>query len=534
MSSLFVAPKEMKKILDKCSVQLSKRNYVSIQTPITCPGGERVLYQISAFYVDKYNPRQGIIWMFQDYTPEAKNIELEKYYQTVFRALRLVHDFNDNDDEYDLLRQILNEIIGIYGLKTAFLLTCHDSHLKVHFAIGDDHNFPDIKRDIDLHDKKLKDIAVVQAFLSKKAVGIGDIRSIPYYKESFHRKNKNSVLSTYAFPIIIEGKPEGVISFYGHKVDFFSGSLIFRWQQLLSEIFENIGIIRMRRRSQLAIHQYEERLRLQIHELEDNKKVMQTQAKRLREARAIAENVNKAQSEFIANMSHELRTPLNAILGFSEAMTTETFGPLPQQYKEYISYVYSSGQYLLSLINDILDLSSLEGGHTRLKDEEISLDPLMKNVLSIAQHYPGGESRQITCRIKPQNLTIRLDERSLQQILLNILSNAIKFTEEDGKIDVDVRLTAQKEIQFTISDNGIGIPADKIKNLFQPFGQVENVMTRKHKGTGLGLVLVKRLTELQDGTVQLKSKLGSGTKMILTFPADRVVATSKEEKGSKK
>ena len=527
LSSLFVAPEEIKNITDKCSVLLSKKKTCQIQTQLTRKDGERVLYQVSVFPLDKEHKNQGIIWLFQDFSAEAWNIELEKYYQTVFRALTLLHSFNDHDDEYELLRQILNEIIGIYGLKTAFFLTYHDHHLKVKFIVGDDQDFPDIRYDIDLNDKKIKNIAVVQAFTTKKAIGFSDIHDIPYYRESFRRRGKKTVLSTYAFPIIIEGHVEGVVSMYGHKVGFFSDSLIFRLQQLLSEICENIGMIRLRRRSQLAIHQYEERLRLQIHELEDNKKIMQDQAVILKEARAAAENANKSKSEFIANMSHELRTPLNAILGFSEAMTTEAFGPLPPKYLEYIQYVHSSGQYLLSLINDILDLSSLEGGHTKLKDTDIEVDSFIETVMEIVKHYPGGDKRKIQYKIRPARLAIRIDERSLKQIMLNILSNAIKFTEDGGKIDVDIGLNANKEIKISVTDDGIGIPQDKIQTLFHPFTQIENVMTRKHKGTGLGLSLVKRLCEIQGGQVHMESQPDHGTCVTVTFPKSRIVSRRK-------
>ena len=530
ISSLFAVPNEMDSIIDKSHEVLEKRKSWSTQVQLTRQDGEKALYQVTAFSLKEQHPENGIVWLFQDFSAEAWNIELEKYYQTVFRALTLLHEFKDNDDEYTLFHQILNEIIGIYGLKTAFFLTYHDRHLKVDFAVGDDQDFPDIKRDINLEDKRLQDIAVIQAFVKKRAIGFQDIHSIPYYRESFRRRGKKTVLSTYAFPIIIEGKVEGVISLYGHKVGFFSDNLIFRLQQLLSEICENIGIIRLRRRSQQAIHQYEERLRYQIHELEESKRLLQEQAITLQEARSIAENANRSKSEFIASMSHELRTPLNAILGFSEAMTTETFGPLPQQYKEYIQYVHSSGQYLLSLINDILDLSSLEGSHPKLKDMDVALAPLIKNVMEIVKHYPGGDNRKITIAMKPQTLGLKIDERSLQQILLNMLSNAVKFTEDGGEIKLNICRTKNKSLSISVQDNGIGIPKDKIQNLFQPFGQIENVMTRKHKGTGLGLVLIKRLVELQDGNVHLESKEGRGTKITLTFPAKRVISFQKEKK----
>ncbi|MDY6407147.1 MAG: ATP-binding protein [Pseudomonadota bacterium] len=530
ITSLFSAPEQISAIIDKSHQALEKRKNCSLQVLLTKQDGEKSLYQITTFSLKEKHPLEGIVWLFQDFSAEAWNIELEKYYQTVFRALTLLHNFKDNDDEYELFHQILNEIIGIYGLKTAFFLTYHDRHLKMDFVVGDDQDFPDVKHDIDLEDKKLQNIAVVQAFIKQKPIGFQDIHNIPYYRESFRRNGKRTVLSTYAFPIIIEGKVEGVISLYGHKVGFFSDNLIFRLQQLISEICENIGIIRLRRRSQQAIHQYEERLRFQIRELEESKELLQKQAITLQEARLAAENANRSKSEFIANMSHELRTPLNAILGFSEVMTTETFGPLPPQYKEYMNYIYSSGQYLLSLINDILDLSSLEGGHPKLHDSDIELAPFLASVIEVAKHYPGGDQRQISLSLRPKTLRLRLDERSFKQILLNMLSNAIKFTQDGGSIHLDIRRLASGDVRICVQDNGIGIPKDKLNMLFQPFSQVENVMTRKHKGTGLGLVLIKRLVELQQGTVSLESKVNKGTKIIITFPAKRIISFQKEKK----
>lgn len=518
----FENPNDVAKVFEKGITMLKKRQVRPFQVTITNHNGVRGLYQITPYVLDK--DEKTYLWLFQDLSAEAWNIELEKYYQTVFRVLSLLHSFNDTDSETDLLQDVLSEMIGIYGLKTGYYLSYKNKKLHLTFAVGDDLGFPNVPKEIDLEDEDSQSIAVVRAFITRRSVGYNDISGISYYKEAFNRPSKKTVLSTYAFPLIIDGKSEGVISLYGDKINFFSDSLVFRLQQLFSEICENFSMIRMRRHSQSAIHQYEEKLRFQIRELEKSQILLKKQAIGLEDAKRLAEQANRSKSEFIASMSHELRTPLNAILGFSEAMKTELFGPLSPQYREYVNYMYSSGQYLLSLINDILDLSALEGGRLRLKNTEIHLNSFIDTILKTARYYPGGMEKKFTCQIKPEDLVLMLDERSFKQILLNILSNSIKFTEENGHIDIVARVLKTGDLELKMTDDGIGIPKDKQKELFHPFTQIENVMTRKHKGSGLGLSLVKKLVEMQEGKVSLTSQEGKGTTIKIIFPKERVIA----------
>lgn len=533
--SLFPVPSEVKALLEKSRLELLENKAWSAQMMLTTHTGTRTLYHIKAFYLNTDQPKKGIVWCFQDYSAEARSIEIEKYYQTVFRVLSLLHHFKDEEDEYELLQQMLNEIIGIYGLKTAFFQAYQNKRLITRFIAGDDSAFPRAPKEMDLQNPQLKNVAPVRAFLTQKGFGYNDIQKIPYYQKNLARKNKKPVLSTYAFPVILEGRVEGVITFYGHAVGVFTESLIFRLQQLISEICENISAIGRRRRTQLAIGQYEERLRAQIQELESNKRVMLKQANEVNriiqdlvKARDAAEAANKAKSDFLSHMSHELRTPLNAILGFSEAMESETFGTLTNpQYKEYAQYIYSSGQYLLSLINDILDLSCIESGNKNLEDKKISVKNVLENVIEIVRKYPGGSERKISLSVEKPRVSLKADERAFKQILLNVLSNAIKFTNEKGMIDIKVSLTSRQEMEIDVVDNGVGIPKDKMKLLFQPFTQIENVMTRTHQGTGLGLVLVKRLMELHQGQVFIESAYGQGSKISLIFPSKRVTLTAK-------
>jgi len=243
----------------------------------------------------------------------------------------------------------------------------------------------------------------------------------------------------------------------------------------------------------------------------------------LQEALQMAEAASQSKSDFLANMSHELRTPLNAILGFSSAMQHEAFGPLNNPtYKEYAGRIYASGEHLLSLINDILDLSKIEANRQTTKSEWIDLSTTLIEVMNIVSGYPSAPDREIVIEPFVDMPRLLADGKMLRQMLLNLLSNAIKFTKEGGKITVSVQLSDKNELEISVTDNGIGIPADKMKDIAKPFVQVENIMTRTHKGSGLGLSLVDRIMQLHGGKMQIVSEFGKGTTVSLQFPPMRV------------
>ena len=230
-----------------------------------------------------------------------------------------------------------------------------------------------------------------------------------------------------------------------------------------------------------------------------------------------AESANKAKSEFLANMSHELRTPLNAIIGFSEMMLQNTFGPLgSERYAEYMNDIHNSGTHLLTLINDILDMSKIEAGRFTLSSENADLEPIISETLRTLTPQAQEKNITVTADITP-NLHGDIDRRAIHQVFLNILSNAVKFTPSGGHIDVKGYQQDDKLV-FVFSDTGVGIPEAAIAKLCQPFEQVENQFTKTHAGSGLGLAISRSLVELHSGELNIASKEGKGTTVTITLP----------------
>jgi two-component system cell cycle sensor histidine kinase PleC len=242
------------------------------------------------------------------------------------------------------------------------------------------------------------------------------------------------------------------------------------------------------------------------------------------EARRRAEGANLAKSRFLATMSHELRTPLNAILGFSEVMKSELFGPhAAPAYREYATDIHSSGQHLLMLINEILDLSRVEAGRYELKEEGVSLPGVVEECRHLLALRAKNKNIEVIEEIDDRLPRIWADERALRQITLNILSNAIKFTPQGGRITVKVDWSAARGQYLSIRDTGPGIPESEIPVVLSSFGRGSMAQKNAEEGTGLGLPIVRGLVELHGGDFALKSKVREGTEVIVTFPPERVM-----------
>lgn len=268
--------------------------------------------------------------------------------------------------------------------------------------------------------------------------------------------------------------------------------------------------------------------------LKDNEAKLIDLAGDLKIARDEAQAANRAKSHFLAAMSHELRTPLNAILGFSELIKGEAFGPVGNaRYREYVEDIHSSGQHLLDLINDVLDLSKIESGETELYQEAIDIELLVRSAVRLVRQRAEKGRIELNVDLREGLPRLWADRRKVTQILVNLLSNAIKFTEPAGRVTLKARCREDGEFVFQVIDTGIGMaPADVPKALAQ-FTQVDSDLNRKFEGTGLGLPLTKAIAELHGGSLELRSELGVGTIATVRFPNRRIAPTGSLAKSAR-
>jgi signal transduction histidine kinase len=237
----------------------------------------------------------------------------------------------------------------------------------------------------------------------------------------------------------------------------------------------------------------------------------------IQEKSAQLEVANKHKSDFLANMSHELRTPLNAIIGFSEVLSERMFGEVNEKQAEYLKDIHESGRHLLSLINDILDLSKIEAGRMELELSSFDLPGAVSNAMTLVRERAQRHGIQLALEMDPGLGELQADERKVKQILLNLLSNAVKFTPDGGKVDVSTR-KVDGRIEIAVRDTGIGIAPEDHAAVFEEFKQVGRDYTRKAEGTGLGLALTKRLVELHGGEISLESEPGRGSTFTVKLP----------------
>ena len=267
-----------------------------------------------------------------------------------------------------------------------------------------------------------------------------------------------------------------------------------------------------------------ERLRVYIAELEKTKLNLEETTDHLATALKTAAAASAAKSQFLATVSHELRTPLNAINGFSEMIAKEIYGPLGDpRYRDYVRDIRGSGEHLLSVINDILDLSRLDTGEVVLEEEKLDLASVIEDAERMIRPQFDSAANTLTVALDPDLPLVRADRRRVMQVLINLLDNAVKFTPAGGRVCVSASCSGGG-VAITVSDTGIGIAESDIATAFDRFSQVDGRLSRRYEGVGLGLPLARQFMELHGGTLTLKSQVGVGTTVTATFPPARVSA----------
>ncbi|HLA07296.1 MAG TPA: PAS domain S-box protein, partial [Anaerolineales bacterium] len=304
--------------------------------------------------------------------------------------------------------------------------------------------------------------------------------------------------SYYGAPLIVKGQVIGVL-------EVFNRSVVERDSEWL-DFFTTLA-------GQAAIAIDNARL------FEDLQRTNLELEKRVQQRTAELERANRAKDEFLATMSHELRTPLNSILGLSEMLLEQRRGSLDDYQQTSLRIIESSGQHLLELINDVLDLSKIEAGKFDYYPQEITVDDLCRSSLAFVKALAAKKSITVTYEQQSANSRIFGDPRRLKQILVNLLTNAVKFTPENGQVVLRVHSDPEQDlIRFSVIDNGIGISHDNLKKLFKPFVQLDSRLNRQHEGTGLGLALVQRLADLHGGSIEVESAVGKGSRFTVNLP----------------
>ena len=292
-------------------------------------------------------------------------------------------------------------------------------------------------------------------------------------------------------------------------------------EHVFSSIGHKIMLLNARRIIQKEIGS--QLILLAIEDITEKMRLERELAERTRDAekaQSEAEAATTAKSDFLANMSHELRTPLNSIIGFSEVLEDELLGSLNASQRENMQYILKAGRHLLSLINDILDLSKVESGKMELEVDRVSLRGILDASLVMHREKALRHGISLDLQMEPvTDMVIEADERKLKQILFNLLSNAVKFTPDGGSVRVMAReITGAQEIEISIEDTGIGIKPEDIPKLFKEFSQLDSVYDKEYEGTGLGLALTKKLVELHGGRIQVSSEFGKGSRFAFVIP----------------
>ena len=357
------------------------------------------------------------------------------------------------------------------------------------------------------------------AHISNLAEGSGNL-----FPDGFLREEK--FVEYHAVPLVVKGQLLGVMEIFNRAKaergdDWFNFLDVLAGQAAIA--MDNAQLFTSAQREIGERRLAEQKLRALNAELE---KRIEERTADLRQLNNELERALRIKDEFLANMSHELRTPLNAIIGLSESLAEQTVGELNDKQTKYVGTISESGQHLLSLINDILDLAKIEAGQVALNRDKVNIEAVCQSSLRMIKQLAMKKSQDVEFGMDSNLGMIWADERRLKQMIVNLLSNAVKFTPEGGSLGLQARGNRDNNsIQFTVWDTGIGIAEEGLPRLFQPFVQLDSHLARKEGGTGLGLALVAKMAALHGGSISVESQLGRGSRFTITLPWESALNT---------
>jgi signal transduction histidine kinase/CheY-like chemotaxis protein len=445
---------------------------------------------------------------------EAKISKINRLYAVLSNINQMIVRVRDQQKIFDLACQVAVDSGG-FQFAWVGLIDRQTKQVVPKATAGNDNGYL-AKLNITLGSEGLDYGPTEIALRTGKHVVVNDIGHDPimatWREDALSRGYRGSVV----LPIIVDGELRGNLNLYTSETNFFDAEEI----KLLDELASDIGFAISFSEQELRRIQSDEELRILNSELEQ--RVAQRTAE-LNRLNIELQHANHVKDEFLASMSHELRTPLNSILGLSETLLEQRRTPLTEHQQNSLQIIESSGKHLLELINDVLDLSKIEAGKFDHYPQVVDVNTLCRSSLAFIREQAMRKSITLNYEEETTVSTIYADPRRLKQIIVNLLTNAVKFTPEGGQVDLQVHGDKKQDlVQFSVSDTGIGIAPDDLKTLFQPFVQVESSLNRQFEGTGLGLALVQKMVDMHGGSVEVESEVGKGSRFTVNLPWGRI------------
>jgi len=462
--------------------------------------GELRIFSVNIDLVD-ISGQKYILNATQDINDQKQAEEQIQRQLKYLSALRMIDiAISSSFDLHVILDVVLQQVLSQLGVDASAILLFNAQLQTIEYAASCGF------RSEALHytDLKLGEGFAGQAVIERKTIHISDLMETGGKLASSLLLEHESFVEYYGTPLIVKGEVKGVLEIY-HR-SYLKGDA--EWLEFLEALAGQAAI---------AIDNAQLFENLQRAKLELEHRVAERTAE-LNRTNTELEHASQIKDEFLANMSHELRTPLTSILGLSESLLEQRRASLNEHQQRSLQIIASSGRHLLELINDILDLSKIEAGKFDYYPQPISVDEICRSSLAFVKSQAVKKSITITYLNEVTLSKIYADPRRLKQILVNLLSNAVKFTREQGEVILQVKADLEQDIiKFSVIDNGIGIAPQDLRRLFQPFVQVDSGLNRQHEGTGLGLALVQKLTDLHGGSVHVESEVGKGSRFTVNL-----------------